>query len=146
MRPDVRHGPALADVWAGSRCMVAPSPELQERLRAELERARNNLGRRAPAAASTLLQMRQEQPPGLNDGLIIPGNYYPAGTPLAVVRSAAADRAPLRGTVRVIVVLVDFSDKAMTQTTAHFEELFFSTGVLPHGSVKEYYREVTNGL
>ena len=30
----------------------------------------------------------------------------------------------------------------MRRATAHFEELFFSTGVLPHGSVKEYYAEV----
>jgi immune inhibitor A len=44
------------------------------------------------------------------------------------------------------VVLVQFSDHAMAQTAAHFNDLFFSTGVLPHGSVKEYYREVTNGL
>ena len=44
------------------------------------------------------------------------------------------------------MVLVDFSDKAMSETLQHFEELFFSTGVLPHGSVKEYFDEVTNGL
>ena len=43
-------------------------------------------------------------------------------------------------------MLVDFSDKKMPATTAHFEELFFSTGVLPHGSVKEYYAEATDGL
>ena len=34
----------------------------------------------------------------------------------------------------------------MVQTAAHFNDLFFSTGVLPHGSVKEYYAEVTGGL
>ena len=48
--------------------------------------------------------------------------------------------------VRVIVVLVDFSDKAMTETAQHFEELFFSTGVLPNGSVKDYFRETSHGL
>jgi len=30
--------------------------------------------------------------------------------------------------------------------TTHFNDLFFSTGVLPHGSVKEYYNEATGGL
>ena len=34
----------------------------------------------------------------------------------------------------------------MNETTQHFQDLFFSTGVLPHGSVAEYYSEVTGGL
>lgn len=59
---------------------------------------------------------------------------------------AAAERAPLRGQVRVIVVLVDFPDHPMNETAQHFVDLFFSTGVLPHGSVAEYYREVSGGL
>ncbi|HET9963071.1 MAG TPA: M6 family metalloprotease domain-containing protein [Nitrospiraceae bacterium] len=46
----------------------------------------------------------------------------------------------------MIVVLIDFSDRTMGQTTTHFNDLFFSTGVLPHGSVKEYYKEVTGSL
>jgi immune inhibitor A len=71
---------------------------------------------------------------------------FPLGTPLRVVRSAAADRAPLRGPVRVIVVLVQFSDKALTETKEHFEELFFSVGTRPNGSVRDYFREVTNNL
>src|SRR5262249_31468729 len=84
--------------------------------------------------------------PGLNDGLIIPPDEFPLGTPLGVLRNAAADRAPLRGVLRVIVVLVDFSDKPMTQTQAHFRDLFFSRGVIPTKSVREYYTEVTHGL
>jgi immune inhibitor A len=47
--------------------------------------------------------------------------------------------------VRVLVVLVDFSDKALTRPKAHFEELFFSTGKLLHGSVREYFSEVSGG-
>ena len=34
----------------------------------------------------------------------------------------------------------------MNQSVAHFEELFFSEGVLGTGSVREYFTEVTNGL
>src|SRR5262249_41433462 len=71
----------------------------------------------------------------------------PLGTAPSVIRRAAGRAgAPLRGTVRVIVVLVDFSDKPMTQTRKHYEDLFFSLGVLPKKSVREYYREVTHGL
>jgi immune inhibitor A len=76
----------------------------------------------------------------------MPPDYFPLGTPLELIRNAAAERAPLRGSVRVIVVLVDFSDRPMTQSKDHFSDLFFSTGKLPHGSVCEYYTEVTGGL
>jgi immune inhibitor A len=98
------------------------------------------------ALAQTLGFARQPRWPGFDDGVIIPPSEYPIGTSYSTIKSAAAQRAPLRGVVRVIVVLVDFSDKVMTQTAAHFNDLFFSTGVLPHGSVKEYYAEVTGGL
>jgi immune inhibitor A len=124
-------------------CTVAPSPELKERWTNELTRTL----RRKRADDAPVLGLEPEPTRlGFNDGVIMPPEVFPAGTPMATIRSAAADRAPLRGTVRVAVVLVDFSDKQMAATTQHFQDLFFSTGVLPHGSVKEYYSEVTNGL
>jgi len=83
---------------------------------------------------------------GFDDGVILPPEEFPANASPALVRGAAAERAPLRGTVRVIVILVDFADKPMTQPASHYQDLFFSSGVLPHGSVKEYFSEVTNGL
>ena len=89
---------------------------------------------------------RGDRPVGLNDGLIYPGDMFPLGTTAEIARSAAANRAPLRGTLRVVVVLVDFSDKAMTTAKSHYEDLFFSVGTVATGSVREYYREVTHGL
>ncbi|NUK28536.1 protease, partial [Streptomyces lunaelactis] len=71
---------------------------------------------------------------------------FPAGTPAARIRAAAAERAPLRGIVRVIVVLVDFPDKEMTATAQHFRDLFFSENTLQYGSVRDYFKEVTHGL
>jgi immune inhibitor A len=124
------------------RCLIAPHPQLLERLRQGLARLRATAD---PLLANALVA-RQRKPIGMNDGLIFPGDTFPEDTPARVVRSAAATRAPLRGTVRVLVVLVDFADQPMAQSRQHFEELFFSTGVLPNGSVKEYFHEVTNGL
>jgi immune inhibitor A len=124
-------------------CAIAPSPELKERWDKEL--ARNATRRRGAGAALFGLE-REPRRLGFNDGVIIPPEAFPAGTSLAEIRNAAADRAPLRGTVRVAVILVDFSDKQLAATTQHFQDLFFSTGVLPHGSVREYFTEVTNGL
>ncbi len=122
--------------------MVAPSPELRARIRD----ARRSLRADKDAQAPALLGFRQPQRPGLNDGTIIPANRFPLGTPGARVRRAAADRAPLRGTVRVAVVLAEFSDQRLTHTKSQIDDLFFSVGKLPNGSVREFYTEVTNGL
>jgi len=123
------------------RCCVAPSPQLRERIREVLRsinETRGGLGGR--------VVFQPQQRPGFNDGLIKPGTEYPLGTPLRTIRRAAATRAPLRGTVRVIIVLADFSDKPMTASADHFRDLFFSTGKIPTGSVREYFTEVTHGL
>lgn len=125
------------------RCTVAPSPTLSEKIKSELERVSAT---KRMLALPTSVRLGMPKSPGLNDGLIIPGSHFPVGTSLQRVRSAAADRSPLHGTVRVVVVLVDFDDKPMTETREHFEDLFFSTGVMADGSVKEYFDEVTNGL
>ncbi|MCA1629257.1 MAG: M6 family metalloprotease domain-containing protein [Acidobacteria bacterium] len=162
-------------------CRVAPSPQLQGKITATLERmglkdtappeamaadtasvkgarkggakkAAKKGARKAAGGAgnvdefvTAMLRLRQRTPPGYNDGLIVPGEEFPAGTPLRVVRNAALERAPLTGTVRVIVVLVNFSDKSMTRTKAQFESLFFSTGTIATGSVKEYFKEASGG-
>jgi len=100
------------------RCVVPPHPDLEAKIRESVRKASGKLADLVPAEA---LQLPPASRPGLNDGLIVPGSYFPMGTPVGLVRSAAADRAPLRGIVRVVVVLVDFSDKVMTQTAAHFK-------------------------
>jgi immune inhibitor A len=126
----------------GGRCMVSPAPELREKIKKELASLRNKkdsiLTSRLRAVAPTRL--------GFNDGVIIPPEEYALGTPISRIRAAAAERAPLAGVVRVIVVLVDFDDKPMTQSQNHFKDLFFSQGVLATKSVREYFTEVTNGI
>ena len=120
---------------------VSVSPEG----RRKLDEAKRSLGgnRAVPPA---LLAFRLPELPGLNDGTIYPPGDFPLGTSTRSIRRAAAERAPLRGTIRVVIVLVDFPDKELTESADHFRSLFFSTGELPDGSVKEYYTEVTNGL
>lgn len=125
------------------RCVVSPSPDLSEKIKEEAERL-NGLKRVRDVGAGATL--RGPRHPGFNDGLIIPGSYFPLGTSIDAVRSAASDRSPLHGTLNVAVVLIDFDDQPMTESTQHFDDLFFSEGVLPDGSVREYYTEVTNGL
>ncbi|MFF3456801.1 M6 family metalloprotease domain-containing protein [Streptomyces sp. NPDC002730] len=133
-------GNAVA-VWSDF-CAVSPSPELRERVQQELQRIRSS----ESDLASQIGVSHTPRRLGFDDGTILPPDEFPLGTPLAAIKAAAAEREPLSGTVRVVVVLADFSDKQMTATTEHFEQLFFSTGVLPHGSVREYFKEVTHGL
>jgi immune inhibitor A len=121
------------------RCLVSPSPELRLQIRNRLRVASAEL----PLGRVTL---QPQNRPGFNDGLIIPGSEFPLGTSLESVRRAAARRAPLRGQVRVIVVLVDFTDAPMGRAADHFRDLFFSTGKLATGSVREYFSEVSNNL
>ena len=124
-----------------ARCAVSMAPEARERLKTAIESMRSTEG--MPMALS--LRAAEPRALGLNDGVIIPPDSFPLGTSPSVIRSAAADRAPLRGTLRVIVVLVDFSDKHMAQTQQHFRDLFFKQNG-PQKSVRDYYAEVTNGL
>jgi immune inhibitor A len=123
------------------RCLVAPAPQLRARTRERLRHMSE-----AGLVAGRRLVVLPRNRPGFNDGLIIPGTEFPLGTGVRAVRRAAAARAPLRGDVRVIVVLVDFPDAPMTQSADHFRELFFSEDKIPTGSVREYFTEVSNSM
>ncbi len=127
----------------GNRCMIAPSPDLKKQLKSDLKTLKRQLG---SSAFSNMLKPLGKTKVGFNDALLRPGKAFPLGMSASRVRSVAANRAPSTGTLRVIVVLVDFSDKAIAHTKKQYQDLFFSEGVLATGSVKEYYKEVTNGL
>ncbi|WP_432498300.1 M6 family metalloprotease domain-containing protein [Kineococcus gypseus] len=138
-RPDERSDDRHDDPHGVGPCPVSPSPELRERLRA-----------RAAAVASAerlpLGPAGQRRFFGFDDGVVVPPERFPPGTAAVRVRRAAALREPLRGAVRVVVVLVDFPDLAMARPAAEFEDLFFSRGSLATGSVAEYFTEVSGGL
>lgn len=126
----------------GQRCCVAPAPDLQDRIRQELEAIRAN----APALISDLLGIKSKKRVGFNDGLIVPGSELPLGAPPSVARTVALARAPaMKKTLNVLVVLVEFGDQKLTATKKRFEDLFFSTNVIATGSVREYFHEVSNG-
>lgn len=125
----------------GQRCCVAPSPEIQERMREDLKRIRASS--RSPMAAR--LNFRGTKRVGFNDGLTVPGTELPLGASPSVARSVALKRTAAKSkTMNVIVVLVQFSDKQLAPgRKQYFEDLFFSTGKIATGSVKEYFADVT---
>ena len=109
-------------------CAVQASPELAARLRAQLG---SDTGRTA-AGGALPVALTMPRRLGFNDGVILPPSAFPPGTSARRVRHAAADRAPLRGTVRVVVVLVEFSDKTFEEgQPERFRDLFFSTAWCP---------------
>ena len=134
---------AAAQSNDGHRCMIAPSPEIREQLKHELKRLKELTSNEM---LSNLLTPRQNTRLGLNDGLIYPGNVFPIGTSASAIRTRSAQRAPLRGNIKVVVLLIDFPDKKISLSKKNYEDLFFSKGVIPTGSVREYFNEVTNGL
>lgn len=130
---------AAAESNDGERCLIAPSPEVKEKLKRELDDLRDSLADNS--ILTNLLTPKQDTKLGLNDGLVMPGNVFPLGTSAVAVRTRSSKRGPLRGAVRVAVILVDFPDKKLTQSKKHYEDLFFSNR---KGSVRHYYKEVTS--
>jgi immune inhibitor A len=124
------------------RCLVAPAPEI----RAQMLRRYNEI-KASMAETPEHSFLRQVLRPverrhvGYNDGVVRPPSTFRPGLSLA---GQLKERAPLRGTVNVIVVMVDFSDKKFTptQTQEHYSRLWFEDGT---NSVKDYYRDVSNG-
>lgn len=124
-------------------CVMPPSPPLRERMDAQLSALRDG----ADSFLAPRLRLAETDRVGFNDGLIFPGTRFPVGTTAEVARRAALERAPLRGPVRVVVVLAEFPDRALPAGAAdRFRDLFFSDGTLPHGSVKDYFTDVSGGL
>ena len=72
------------DRYLHERCLVAPSPEAQERLKDRLREAADRAG--LPAGQVGLVPLDRG---GFNDGLIKPGTDLPLGTPLRVARRGA---------------------------------------------------------
>jgi len=52
---------------------------------------------------------------------------------------------PVIGQVQVKVLLVDFDDRPGVRPRAQFEDLLFSKGIHPSGSMRDYYNEVSLG-
>lgn len=70
-----------------------------------------------------------------------------------VVMSESADRPefldipsqPITGNLHVVVLLIDFEDRRGNHSREHYEDLLFSTGTYPSGSMNDYFREVALG-
>jgi immune inhibitor A len=57
----------------------------------------------------------------------------------------APARVSSSGTVKALVLLVDFEENTSTTNKDHYEELLFSSGVYSTGSMRDYFKEVSYG-
>jgi immune inhibitor A len=132
-----------------ARCQVPPSPELMQQL---LQRWTNLMAEKRLPADTTFKQWfdywvssrRGESMPGQDDGRVVAA---PADAPRS--RAAKIDRPPkkLLGVVRTLVLLVDFVDRphALEHTPTHYENMLFGLGAqFPTGSMREYFRKISN--
>ncbi len=75
---------------------------------------------------------------GLDDGAVVGG---PSGDVQLISRPAKR----LAGVIRTVVLLVDFPDRPHdpNRGTGHFQNMLFSEGTFPTGSMRDYYRSVS---
>ena len=108
---------------AGPDCVMPPAPELLDRIMHA--KAMLDAGEKVPARATRdsvdLVSLTKilARPPQTR-----------AETFTAPVR----EQAPIVGTRRALVLLVDFADSAAAETQAHFNELLFSVAPTPRGA------------
>lgn len=76
---------------------------------------------------------------GMDDGVV--ARPSAAGGPVLI----SVPSKPITGSLRVIVLLVDFDDQPGLRPRAEFEDLLFSDSVFPTGSMRDFYTEVTCG-
>lgn len=130
---------------AHTKCWVPPSPELLAKL---LERYKELLEQERVPKELTFKQFfdvwasrrRGEDVIGLDDGSMKAG-------PASAIQLIDRPKKKLRGTVRTLVLLVDFTDVQhnAVNSVAHYKRMLFGNdGQFPTGSMREYYRAVSN--
>lgn len=113
-------------------CLVPPSPALEAKI-IESQR-RFNAGEKLPDAADSY---------ALDDRAFTLIKSRPPRTRAHTFVTVPAEFAPVTGTKRAIVLLVDFSDKPATQPLQHFKDMLFSSGTYATGSMRDYYAEAS---
>lgn len=129
----------------GRLCVAPPSPELMAQLYAKYLELRQE--RRLPQEMTFdqffyfwSASRRSENFIGLDDGAT---EHRPSTDLQLITRPPQA----LRGVIRTIVLLADFEDRphSIEHTPAFYEQLLFGEpGIFPSGSMREYYRTISN--
>jgi immune inhibitor A len=130
-------------LWPCRPQPVPPSPQVLKAMREEFD----NLILSASPSLRAHVRMGEarRRTPGFSDGIIYPPQELPAGLLAAAPALAPASPGPVRGVIRIIVLLLEFSDQKMTTPVGHFQELLFSDGTYATGSLCDYYTQASYG-
>lgn len=137
--------PIASHCCTRSQCRVPPSPELLAKL---LERYNELMEQGRVPKDLTFKQFfdvwasrrRGEDVVGLDDGSLKAG-------PASAIQLIDRPKKRLKGTVRTLVLLVDFPDVPhnAVNSVAHFKRMLFGLdGQFPTGSMREYFRAISN--
>ena len=128
-------------------CLVPPDPRLMQRLLSRFKELMDQ--KRLPDDwsfrdfyAQWLSTRRGRTVPGIDDGLVL----EVTDRSFEEIEKISRPTKKLAGTIRTMVLLVDFEDEphANENTVGIFAEMLF--GTIPSGSMSEYYQEVSNGI
>ena len=115
-------------------CICPPSPELEERIIRSKQRILG--GNNLPAMGTTdLLDFRSYTLIASRPKRTRPDTFV----------APAREAASVTGNRSAIVLLVDFSDCAATRRQTDINDMLFSSGTYPSGSMRDFYREVSYG-
>ena len=114
--------------------LVSPAPPVLQAIRSEMSRRQLTVHDRLLFSVAAELGAEPVGVPGLNAGVF----YPPTAPPPAVAMlapSAAVRRRPTTGTLRCLVLLVDFSDNPARRPPADFQTMLFAPGT---GSLHDF--------
>ncbi len=144
----------LKPIWR-DLCCVAPAPDVAESMRHEAERAAAAIG-----VGGFTLRMTDARPKarhlprGFNDSAIYPPDHiaevsFSLGVvPESPLLARRVSPPPPQGEIHIVVLMVDFADRPFQDADAlraDLQNMLFSTGIYPTGSLNDYYREASGG-
>lgn len=113
-------------------CVCPPSPKLEEQI-IKAKQALVDGATPSQATRGTLLSARSLS--------LVLGRAKQTRAHTLV--SPTRDFAPVKGSRKVIVLLVDFSDEVATTNQSHYNDLLFSVGTFGTGSMRDFYKEAS---
>jgi immune inhibitor A len=82
---------------------------------------------------------------GVHGPVLAASGNASSATPASPPSLVAVPERAMNGPLKVKVLLIDFPDMVGTQPAKYYERMLFSSKVLPSGSMRDYYREVSSG-
>ncbi len=127
-----------------SPLFVGPSPEVLKAIRAEMKKRKLTVHDRRLASVASSLVAEPVGVPGLNAGIFYPEEALPTRAARLALSRAVRSR-PTTGTLRCLVLLVDFSDNPGSRSPQEFRDMLFSQGSYPTKSMRDFYQENSYG-